>query len=101
MYRAGDPTKDVLGRLYLRYDCSTETLYALVDVADDIDPSYFIDADHNNDPAGEHFIKIGSGGGAPLTASELQLIGVLCVAAVGAWGGLAAFHALASGGDDE
>jgi hypothetical protein len=30
MYRAGDPLKPVESRLYLRYDCQTQTLYALV-----------------------------------------------------------------------
>jgi hypothetical protein len=30
MYRAGDPTKEVESKLYLRYDCDTEILYALV-----------------------------------------------------------------------
>lgn len=30
MYRAGNPTKDVLSKLYLRYDCGAKVLYALV-----------------------------------------------------------------------
>jgi hypothetical protein len=30
MYRAGDPNKQVESKLYLRYDCQTQTLYALV-----------------------------------------------------------------------
>lgn len=30
MYRAGDPTKKVESKLYLRYDCATNTMYALV-----------------------------------------------------------------------
>jgi len=30
MYRAADPTKKVESKLYLRYDCQTETLYVLV-----------------------------------------------------------------------
>src|SRR5260221_9003538 len=30
MYLAGDPTKAVLANGYLRYDCSTDTLYVLV-----------------------------------------------------------------------
>jgi hypothetical protein len=30
MYRAGDPNKQVESTLYLRYDCKTHTLYALV-----------------------------------------------------------------------
>ena len=30
MYRAGDPTKPLESKLYLRYDCSTHTMYALV-----------------------------------------------------------------------
>lgn len=35
MYRAGNPEKDVLSKLYLRYDCATSTLYALVLPNDD------------------------------------------------------------------
>ncbi len=30
MYRAGDPTKDVESKLYLRYNCSEKVMYALV-----------------------------------------------------------------------
>jgi hypothetical protein len=30
MYRAGDPTKPVESKGYLRYDCATQTMYALV-----------------------------------------------------------------------
>jgi len=30
MYRAGKPTKEVESELYLRYDCSTKTMYVLV-----------------------------------------------------------------------
>jgi hypothetical protein len=30
MYQGADPDKDVLSKLYVRYDCSTGTLYALV-----------------------------------------------------------------------
>lgn len=30
MYRAGNPKKDVLAYLYLKYNCSTHTMYALV-----------------------------------------------------------------------
>jgi len=36
MYRAGDPLKPVESRLYLRYDCDTQTLYALVLAVDDV-----------------------------------------------------------------
>ena len=52
LYRAGRPTKDVLARLYVRYDCATSTLFALVLA----EPGHVIDADAG---AGEHFIKIG------------------------------------------
>jgi hypothetical protein len=30
MYEAGDPTKDILSKLYLRYDCDADLLYVLV-----------------------------------------------------------------------
>jgi hypothetical protein len=36
MYRAGDPLKPVESSLYLRYDCQTQTLYALVLVKEGI-----------------------------------------------------------------
>lgn len=42
---------------------------------------------------------LGNGHGAPLLASELQLIGVLYVAVVGAWGSLVAWRVLAGHGD--
>ncbi|MCI2429367.1 DUF11 domain-containing protein [Candidatus Acetothermia bacterium] len=38
MYRAGDPTKKVESKFYLRYDCSTQTMYALVLTVDDTPP---------------------------------------------------------------
>jgi hypothetical protein len=53
MYRAGDPGKDVLSKLYLRYDCTTFTLYALVLV----EPGHTIDVDFGD---GEHYIKLGN-----------------------------------------
>jgi hypothetical protein len=36
MYRAGDPNKTVESKLYLRYDCQTQTLYALVLAVDGV-----------------------------------------------------------------
>ncbi|MGD2206651.1 MAG: hypothetical protein PVH17_07720, partial [Anaerolineae bacterium] len=36
MYRAGDPTKKVESKLYLRYDCTDQVLYALVLVEDGV-----------------------------------------------------------------
>jgi hypothetical protein len=30
MYKAGDPTKEVLSQLYMRYDCNTETMFVFV-----------------------------------------------------------------------
>ena len=53
MYKAADPDKDVLSKLYLRYDCSTHTLYALVLV----EPGHPVDADI---PADNHFVKLGN-----------------------------------------
>src|SRR5512134_3736217 len=52
LYRAGRPTKDVLARLYVRYECATSTLFALVLA----EPGHVVDADAG---AGEHFVKIG------------------------------------------
>jgi hypothetical protein len=37
MYRAGDPNKQVESKLYLRYDCKTQTLYALVLAEPDVE----------------------------------------------------------------
>ncbi|MBU0494723.1 MAG: hypothetical protein KKA73_15165 [Chloroflexi bacterium] len=54
MYRAANPNHDVLAKLYLRYDCSTQTLYALVLV----EPGHPIDVDIAAD---NHFVKIASG----------------------------------------
>jgi uncharacterized repeat protein (TIGR01451 family) len=53
MYQGGDPNKDILSKLYLRYDCSTNTLYALVLV----ETGHTIDVDAG-DPGEEHYIKI-------------------------------------------
>ena len=53
MYEAANPTKDVMSKLYLRYDCSTNTLYALVLV----ETGHTIDVDSGL-PGEEHFIKI-------------------------------------------
>jgi hypothetical protein len=36
MYRAADPEKQVESKLYLRYDCSTSTLYVRVDAVDGV-----------------------------------------------------------------
>jgi len=36
MYRAGDPSKPIESYLYLRYDCQTQTLYALVLAVDGV-----------------------------------------------------------------
>ncbi|HEM61366.1 MAG TPA: hypothetical protein ENO24_03660 [Chloroflexi bacterium] len=36
MYRAADPTKKVESKLYVRYDCETETLYVLVLAVDGV-----------------------------------------------------------------
>ncbi|MBM4467883.1 MAG: hypothetical protein FJ014_20430 [Chloroflexi bacterium] len=46
MYQGGDPNKDILSKLYLRYDCSTETLYALVRAEDDVDIEAFKSEEH-------------------------------------------------------
>jgi uncharacterized repeat protein (TIGR01451 family) len=54
MYRSADSTKDVLSKLYLRYDCSSKTLYALVLV----ETGHTIDVDADPAPGEEHFIKI-------------------------------------------
>ena len=53
MYRAGDPTKDVLAKLYLRYDCLDGTLYALVLT----EPGVVID----DRKIEEHYINIDGG----------------------------------------
>lgn len=53
MYRAGDPNKDVLAKLYLRYDCDSSTLYILVLA----EPGHTIDVDAGSS---EHFAKLGS-----------------------------------------
>jgi len=50
MYRAADPNKKIESKLYLRYDCFTETLYALVLA----EPDVYIIAD------AESFIKWGN-----------------------------------------
>ena len=52
MYEAGNPTKDVMSKLYLRYDCSNHTLYALVLAQS----PFLLDGDTNLD---NHFIKLG------------------------------------------
>ena len=51
MYRAADPTKDILAKLYLRYDCDSNTLGVLVMA----EPGHSIDVDAGAD---EHFIKV-------------------------------------------
>lgn len=53
MYKAANPNFEVLSKLYLRYDCTTFTLYALVLV----EPGHTIDADLLPD---EHYLKVGS-----------------------------------------
>lgn len=52
MYKAANPNKQVLAKLYLRYDCQTQTLYALVLV----EPGHTIAA---NVGPGEHYLKQG------------------------------------------
>lgn len=52
MYKAGNPNKETLAKLYLRYDCQTQTLYALVLV----EPGHTIAA---NVGPGEHYLKLG------------------------------------------
>ena len=52
MHEAGNSNKDVKSRLYLRYDCATQTLYALVLAANGVT----IDAQ----PADSAFIKLGN-----------------------------------------
>jgi uncharacterized repeat protein (TIGR01451 family) len=52
MYRAGDPTKQVESKLYLRYDCTTKVLYARVAVVGNVT----IKADLPSDS----FIKLGN-----------------------------------------
>ncbi len=54
MYESADPTKDVISKLYLRYDCSTSTLYGLVLV----ESGHTIDVYADPTPGEEHFIKI-------------------------------------------
>jgi hypothetical protein len=56
MYLAGDVSKAALSDLYLRYDCNNERLYALVVVTS----GYTL----NVATAGEHFIRIDTGGGS-------------------------------------
>ena len=51
MYKASNPNKELLSELYLRYDCTNGTLYALVLLED----GNFIDTNVNAD---NHFIKI-------------------------------------------
>jgi uncharacterized repeat protein (TIGR01451 family) len=52
MYRAGDPTKQVESKLYLRYDCTTKVLYARVAAVGNVT----IKADLPSDS----FIKLGN-----------------------------------------
>ncbi len=54
MYRAGNPTKKVQAKLYLRYDCTNQVMYALVLQVDNI-PALVQN--------GEAFIKIGGNTG--------------------------------------
>ena len=54
MYRAGKTDKEIESKLYLRYDCATKTLYALVLVV----PGVTIITNPNNND--DHFIKIGN-----------------------------------------
>jgi hypothetical protein len=54
MYNAGNPDKAVLSKLYLRYDCSDETLYALVLVNDWENNALKL----KTDLAGEQWIKV-------------------------------------------
>ncbi len=53
MYNAANPNKETLAKLYLRYDCKTQTLYALVLV----EPGHTIDAHAG---PGEHYLKLGT-----------------------------------------
>jgi len=53
MYKAANPNKETLAKLYLRYDCNTQTLYALVLV----EPGHTIAA---NVGPGEHYLKLGT-----------------------------------------
>jgi len=100
MYRAGDPDKDTLAKLYLRYDCSTETLYALVlaesGVSVDVDPddnwikvyalgnSPIVDGNDGNDGTPPDFAWVGLSGttakgweaSAPLAPGEYSEIEV-------------------------
>ncbi|MCD6290997.1 MAG: hypothetical protein J7M34_10885, partial [Anaerolineae bacterium] len=51
MYEAGNPSKDALSTLYLRYNCTNQTLYALVLAK----PGVTVDP---GSVRGEHFIKV-------------------------------------------
>gem|GEM_PF-5576388 len=84
MYEAGKLDKDVLSKLYLRYDCSTGTLYALVLP----EPGQDIQA-----TADDNFIKLGQNsklvdGGSPYypsdgTPPDFEWIGLSGVVAEG------------------
>jgi hypothetical protein len=50
MHEAGRTSKDVLSKLYLRYDCTNEILYSLVILED----GYIL----NHAGSGEHYIKV-------------------------------------------
>ncbi|MEA3335321.1 MAG: SdrD B-like domain-containing protein [Chloroflexota bacterium] len=51
MHKAGNPDKPVLSKLYVRYDCATETGYVLVLP----EPGIAIEAYHTG---GEHYVKV-------------------------------------------
>lgn len=51
MYEASNPAKDVLSKLYLRYDCATGVLYVLVLAVSGVKIKV-------NTPAGEHYVKL-------------------------------------------
>ncbi|NJO14271.1 MAG: hypothetical protein HC877_00535 [Thioploca sp.] len=54
MYRAGNPTKDVLSDLYLRYDCNSKTIFGLV-----------LKTNSNHSVVGNAWIKIYELGNSP------------------------------------
>jgi hypothetical protein len=55
MYRAADPLKPIQSSLYLRYDCSTSTLYALVLAGESVQ----VVVDVGPTTLGDAFIKAG------------------------------------------
>lgn len=61
MYQAGRTDKPIISYLYLRYDCSDQTMYAYVS-----SPDFKLNT--SNDA--EHWIKLGLGGGNVVDASD-------------------------------